>query len=252
MTEGGLEEVFKRLTVQFLPRKDETISQMRDIAKTAVLSSLISKTVIDDDGRPLATIGPLEEDIDGNVIQHIAQDMSFSKFFLRSVIERLNERYNIDVEKILTYIYKSPIFNLEKKPILKAGLEAFLKNDHLVTIHLIVPQIEDTIRNFAQMLGRPIYKSHRQGGLLLRNFEELIRDEKVSEILGEDIVLYFRVLFTDQRGWNVRNSVCHGIAPMSEFNTAVADRVFHTLLLLGLIRKEEKSDPDHDSEKTES
>lgn len=249
ITEGGLEESLKRLAVQFLPHKDETISHMRDIAKTAVLTSLISKTVIDDSGRPLATIGPLEEDIDGNVVQHIAQDMSISKFFLHSVIERLNERYSIDVEEILTYLYKSPIFILEKKPILKAGLEALFKNDNLVAIHLLIPQIEDTLRNLAWMLGSTIYKPHRQGGLLLRNFEELIRDEKVSEVLGEDIVLYLRVLFTDQRGWNVRNSVCHGIAPTSTFNSAIADRVFHALLLLGLFRVNESEEPQNNNSK---
>lgn len=142
----------------------------------------------------------------------------------------------------MNYLYISPVFPEETKPIIKTGLKAFFEKNYVVAIHLLIPQIENSLRNLSQLIGSPIYKPHRQGGLLLKNFEELIRDEKIKEILGEDIVLYLRVLFTDQRGWNVRNIVCHGMAPLSAFDQPVADRIFHTLLLLSLIQKQESSD----------
>ncbi|MGB0789569.1 MAG: DUF4209 domain-containing protein, partial [Marinirhabdus sp.] len=38
----------------------------------------------------------------------------------------------------------------------------------------------------------------------LKTFDDILRDEIVKQVLGEDIQIYLRVLFTDQRGWNLR------------------------------------------------
>jgi hypothetical protein len=51
-------------------------------------------------------------------------------------------------------------------------------------------------------------------------------------------VTYLRMLLTDPRGWNIRNTICHGLAPSSSVNMAVADRIVHAALLLSLLREE--------------
>jgi hypothetical protein len=48
---------------------------------------------------------------------------------------------------------------------------------------------------------------------------------------------YFQVLFTDQRGWNIRNDVCHGISPVQAFSWPMTDRIFHALLILATMRE---------------
>jgi hypothetical protein len=51
---------------------------------------------------------------------------------------------------------------------------------------------------------------------------------------------YFQVLFTDQRGWNIRNDVCHGISPVQAFSwPSLTDRIFHALLILATMRERE-------------
>jgi hypothetical protein len=60
---------------------------------------------------------------------------------------------------------------------------------------------------------------------------------QVQLALGVNIVAYFRVLLSDGRGWNVRNNVCHGLAPVSMLTMVVADRVLHALLVLALMLK---------------
>jgi hypothetical protein len=37
--------------------------------------------------------------------------------------------------------------------------------------------------------------------------------ETVKQCFGDNLSFYFRILLTDQRGWNMRNNVCHGISP---------------------------------------
>ena len=86
------------------------------------------------------------------------------------------------------------------------------------------------------MAGGNVLKQARGGSFHLRTFDEILRDEIIIEALGEDFADYFRILFTDQRGWNVRNNVCHGLKEPSMFNSQIADRLLHALLCLGLIQ----------------
>jgi hypothetical protein len=62
--------------------------------------------------------------------------------------------------------------------------------------------------------------------------------------LGENVVHYLRVLFTDQRGWNIRNDVCHGITAVAAFSSQLTDRIFHALLVLALLREREGTAED--------
>jgi hypothetical protein len=52
------------------------------------------------------------------------------------------------------------------------------------------------------------------------------------------------VLYIDRRGLNIRNDLAHGLMEMKMFNRAVADRVFHSLLVLSLLRAVSKPDMD--------
>jgi hypothetical protein len=70
--------------------------------------------------------------------------------------------------------------------------------------------------------------------------------------VGEDASLYFRVLLTDPRGWNMRNSVCHGVPSSETFNWQVADRVVHTLLVLAQLRIKNVDDTEDSAQADES
>jgi len=74
--------------------------------------------------------------------------------------------------------------------------------------------------------------------------DDLLRDPLVIATLGEDIALYSRVVLTDARGFNMRNVVCHGLAHPAFFGRHMSDRLFHTLLCLGLVRLANESAPD--------
>jgi ATP phosphoribosyltransferase regulatory subunit HisZ len=68
ITSGGIEKTLRRIAIQFLPKKDQVQQQVLDLAKTHPLSFLFTKTLQDHKGRPVATIGSIEDDLDGNII----------------------------------------------------------------------------------------------------------------------------------------------------------------------------------------
>jgi hypothetical protein len=69
----------------------------------------------------------------------------------------------------------------------------------------------------------------------------LLNSEEVKNCLDESIILYFKNLFTEQNGWNLRNLTCHGLLSADSFNSRIADRVIHALAMLGQIKRTSKS-----------
>lgn len=236
MVAGGPEVALNRMAYHYVPKRDEIVKEIKRVSKEHPISFLMPAVIQDEKGRAVAQIGSLEDDLDGHVIRQSCQDMAFSALFLGKVIGEVRKRYRIGAKKILAEVYRSPIFDLGKKPLIEAGLKAYFRHDYAVAVHVLIPQIEDAIRNLVEITGGPIYKRGRSGGLFLKTFDEVLRDERVSGSLGEDAVLYLRVLFTDPRGWNLRNSVCHGMSPADSFTPAIADRVLHSMLLLAQLR----------------
>ena len=160
---------------------------------------------------------------------------------MRAIFQESINQKGFDKEQILKFIENSPIINTDRFEIISRGLEAYSINDFVVAIHLLVPQIEESIRNIVEFSGGNVLKPSRSGGYHLRTFDEILRDDITKEALGEDFADYFRILFTDQRGWNIRNNVCHGMASPNMFNYQTSDRVIHALLCLGLIHETKQS-----------
>lgn len=243
MTCGEWEVVFARLIGRYLPRRETEMGRLREAMKDRTILDLFPPTLVGDDGRTLARVGTLDEDPEGHLVLHYSRNMEFAATFLRLVVDRLVEARHLTVREIADYVYQSPVLDQSKRAIVEAALTAFLAKNWLVAIHLLVPQIEDTVRRLVGLTGGPTMKKKREkhDGMQLRNLDELLRDERVLRILGEDEAFYLRVLLTDQRGWNLRNDVCHGITEIGGFNSATADRLLHALLLLGSLRRKEKT-----------
>ena len=235
MTKGGLENTLIRIGAQFIPKKDEVEQQVLELAENYPLTNLFTKTLQDHKGRPLATIGSVEEDLEGRIIHQLSSNLNTNAFFLRHSLKKALDVYNIKVQDLTDFVFKSPIFEETKKDIINAGLQAYLNQDYISAIHILVPQTEAAIRSLVELAGGATLRRNRQGGLQLRTFDDLLRDDKVEECFGIDLTFYFRILLTEQRGWNVRNNICHGISPSNAFSYSVADRIMHVILCLAQV-----------------
>lgn len=242
MTDGNLEHVFRRVAFKYTPTKNETEKQIKDLSSKFVFQYVIKTSILDEKGQAVATIGPLDEDLDGHIVQQMSQNLSFAVPFLREVINATISKFNLTSDIIVDELFKSPIFRPDKKALFVAGLKSFLEKDYIAFIHLIIPQIEFALRTIIEMGGGAIYRPNQYGGLYLKPLDHVLREEITLNVLGEDTCFYLRVLLTDPRGWNVRNSVCHGTCSSDSFNYQIADRLFHILLLLAQLRIEEQNE----------
>lgn len=238
ITEGEPNIVLHKIIQHFIPKKEAVKERMFEFAKKSPLTYLISTNIHDSKGRVVAKIGSLEDDVDGRLMHEIAQSISFNAIFIRHVFYKLRENNIVNSNDILEFIGESVIIDKSRLEIIRKGINAYFSEDLIVAIHLIIPQIEDAIRNLIEMNSGAVLKIPKHGsGYQLKTLDELLRDEIITNVLGEDIQIYLRVLLTDQRGWNLRNDVCHGMSEIESFSYQSIERLIHVLLILGTLRK---------------
>jgi hypothetical protein len=241
MTGGSEEEAILRLVVGYLPLRDGIKDQLSKIANDAVLLFLISREIYDRRGRVVASVGSLDDDLEGHIVLQMSENIAISRAFLDAVLSRFVERHCLGASALTQHIRRASVFLSERASIIERGLEAYLNGDHLTAAHVLIPQIENAIRELVELQGAAVLKPGRGGGFQLKTLDELLRDPIVKSALGDDLALYLRVLLTDQRGWNLRNDVCHGLLPAEAFQKPLTDRLLHALLCLSLIRASDEA-----------
>jgi hypothetical protein len=236
LTKGEFDEVLARIAVHFIPKKSEVQKQIKELANVSPMVFLFRRKLLDNQGRPLAQVDSLE-DMPGHIAMQMSQNMTIESIFLRQVIESLVKKHPKFKSLCVDYIFRSPIFQEDRRSIIESGITEYLNGNYVVSVHLLIPQIEQAIRILLEKAGGSVLKAARSGGFNLKTMDELLRDPLLLQIFGEDIEFYFRVLLVDPRGWNLRNCVCHGLCNASAFDTSMSDRIIHILLCLALVRQ---------------
>jgi hypothetical protein len=239
MVEGSLADALNRITAYFVPDPKHIEKQVKELAKVAPLMSMIRGVIMAPDGRDVAEVGSVEEDLGGRVVMQMSQNLQFEGLFLRRTMAEMAKRHNLGSQELLQHLYQSPLFENERRNILKRGLDAYFAGDHIASVHFLIPQVEHALRRFLVLVGRPSFRPGRHGGLNLRLLDDMLRDPAVVQVFGEQVVIYLQVLLTDQRGWNLRNELCHGIIVPDAIGSTTSDRIIHVLLILGNLRRNE-------------
>lgn len=248
MTAGDdLEAILNHLAVYFLPLQEDTEQQTLVSPPTGSFTNHFSQKIGDHEGRTVGQVGSVQEDVDGHIVRIVQQSIQLRAPFLRLIFDKLISEQRLTVESLFAYLYKSPYFDQENRPVLASGITAYFEQNWIVAIHVLVPQIERAIRKLLTDAGGSDLKQGRHGSMMLKNLDELLRDTATGTILNERQIRHLQVLLTDPRGRNIRNNVCHSLIPAAYFGPEVADWLLHSLLILGSLRK-----PNEESQKNDS
>lgn len=231
---GTDEDIMQHFLLRYLPDEKGTKMIEDELFRLGIRVS-----VSDSNGIPLSYVGVGKKaDVQKKNYQ-IYSYMKLTNAFLNEHMKRLEAKGLLSVEYILGNLFKdSLILREEQLPVVKRGLEAFIEKDYIVACHLLIPQFESAIRMLCKLNGGDILrpKSDPIEGNEYKSLEGLLCQECVSVALGKDLTTYFRVLFTDSNGGNLRSNVSHGLLKASAFDENMANRLLHAFLLLSLLK----------------
>lgn len=96
------------------------------------------------------------------------------------------------------------------------GLQAGFYGDWLQAMHLLVPQIENSIRHILKLNGA-ITTTLRDGVQAEQSLIQLLDRQDVLECFGEDLIFNLRGMLIEDFGHNIRNDLAHGLVPEAAF-----------------------------------
>lgn len=146
----------------------------------------------------------------------------------RQVISREHPIRTRDLAFLVT---SNPFIRMGHEGIYLRGIQAGFFGDWLLAMHLLIPQLEDSIRYVLQQHGE-ITSTLKQGIQMEKDINELLWDKTAEEIFGEDFLFDLRGILIERFGCNMRNDMAHGL--MSEGAFYRAESVYLWWLVIRL------------------
>jgi len=238
LTEGTLDVALRRIAVNMLTREDKLQELIQLGAKSAPITALTKITLMGRDGFTAATIGSVDEDMPGRVIHQAATIIGSCAPLLHMALERARTRLGLELGSLMHYLTGSPFFPESCRSLLEVGLTAWLAEDHVKAIHVLVPQVEAALREVLIALGEsPVVPNHEAGGFKSIGMGGILSTEAFKTRFDATVRLHLSALYTTPKGLNLRNKLAHGMAGPEMLSRGMANWVVHTLILLGAMGK---------------
>ncbi|SDK52980.1 protein of unknown function [Methylophilus rhizosphaerae] len=232
------ENSLELLAIHFMLRKNDLKDFVHKSAKEAPLSALIGISLINQDGLTVATIGSIEDDLEGRLIHQATTSINLNNLWLDQVLKRVLSHHNLNAESLTEYFEHSPLFPKEKLSLIKAGIVAWFEKDYLTCIHILVPQVEAALREVLRCLGGSTIKPAREvNGFKFIGLGDVLHHPLIEQKIHSDILFHFKALYIDARGINLRNELAHGLIRAELLDSNTANHVIHSLILLRCLIK---------------
>jgi hypothetical protein len=202
-------------------------------AKQAPLSALMWAEVKDTTGRTVGRRPPVllnGADLNAQAIEAEMFRSATWYHLLHAInwVEAARQQFclehNIRVQDLLPLVSNNPFVPSGREMIYARGFHAGLTGDTLVATHLLIPQMENSIRTLLIRQGyitSSLDKESIQDEFPLNKILHDYQDELVK-MFGEDIVFDLRGLLVERFGSNLRNEGAHGLMDYEEFLTPQA------------------------------
>jgi hypothetical protein len=211
-----------------------------------VTPQLVPTAIIGDNGLAVKHVGTYDQDKESQVIMAMAREMNLSSGVLIGGLEEWKKKFDLGGIPDTPNILDSMLIPADRVPLYQEGLRAFEAGDYVKCIHVLIPQIENSLRELLKMLDVPTTKTDEDGGYELKNMNDVLHDLTAKEALDEELWYFLKSLYTDKSGMNLRNLVAHGIAPAGAFHRGTAALVVQSVVFLAVVRDEAVS-LEHDA-----
>lgn len=208
--------------------KVETLQKRAEESMQNSILSMMSMEYVNSMGRTTARHTPngdheTQEELSLRIEMHkigsFSQSLQVQGLILPALHQLLSE-HTVDHDAVMAIVRDNPFVPAGREELFAQGLKSGFQGDFATATHLLIPQIENSIRFL--LYKREIITSSLdvygiQDELNLNSTLRIQRfTEPLSEILGEDTVFDLRGLLIEAYGSNLRNKMAHGLLDDNE------------------------------------
>ena len=223
----SLEETVLTLAIQIAqpPNYEDIKKQSKQNAKKFVFSSMFGRDYLDNDGLKIAEAPPMLGFKDGEDEKAIWAAMLLAvqmhhDLCVQGVLEPARQtilsKHKIKTEDLYPFLQNNPFIPPGHEYIYVKGLYAGFMGDFLEATHILVPQIENSLRYILEGLGVEATTLNPQGFQEKTGLGLLLKHENIVNTFGLDTVLDLQALLIEPKYSNLRNKVAHGLISTDE------------------------------------
>lgn len=207
-----------------LPNADEI---RKKVLKKNKISTLFPSAIMNNAGKKVAISKPLYEGqtVNESVLEaemeHTARRQIdlISQGIIGNVRNILVSKYQVEEADIKEIIEQSVFVSEERGQSYTKGLLAGFRGDMMTALCILIPQVEKSIRDIAEICGEVAYNIKEDLTEELKTFNGILDLPKVKECMDEDLLLTLRTVFCSKFGFNMRNEIAHGTVSDSYYHT---------------------------------
>ncbi|MFS1587461.1 DUF4209 domain-containing protein [Acinetobacter radioresistens] len=227
-----------------LPEDIETLKEQakEELKNTSLLSDIFSSEYIDHDALPVAKIPPKTSDENSKKISEILvknlqyrhESAVVNKIYpmLCSIVQS----YHLDEEYFYDLLRNNPFIPEGHLSYFAKGIFAGFRGDFLTACHLLVPQIENSLRSILDYCGKEPTKLHEDDTQERDALKSLLNNSIIQENLTLKISENLRILLLDKVYGDHRNQVSHGYMPSNYYYKVPSIYlwwlIFHILMIV--------------------
>ena len=207
---------------------DELRDETLHIAGQNPILSMLPSTHVDEDGKVIAkSPGSLgdAEDCDLALRHLIVQNENLRRHIdVQGLIEPARQRiqfeHPIDRCDLRSIVEMTPFVPADRVDLVTTGLTRFFGGDFFSALHILVPQLEHSLRHILKLYGVEPSSINSDMTQQSRTLSSILNRERKSleEILGTAIVFEIENLFDFRGGPALRHELAHGLITDAQCN----------------------------------
>ena len=222
-----LSEAIRALaTIEMPPNLNYLRQLVEELKRDSPLIYIIPWFKEDDSGRTTGFApSSLSEDANGrddstrsHLLRHASQMRSLTvEARFEPARRQILEEHYVRVQDFLPLVTDHPFVPMGREALYARGLHAGLEGDFVVAAHLLIPQMENSIRYVLTQHGVITSGLEPKGIQDVHLLKSLLDHPEVEKILGEDLTFDLQGLLLERFGDNLRNRVAHGLMEVKDF-----------------------------------
>ena len=212
--------LLKLATLSSVPTLDEIRASADQARETGFFSGMFGTIQNDARGRQVAIATPAETDCTEGSPWFQAQAAKYFKMNGQTVVQgfieparrEVQDIYSLEGKHFHVIALKSPFVPTGFEHIFAMGLARFWQGDYVTAAYLLIPQLENAMRNYLAWRGVEAAKIHDDGNQEDRGLTVLLGELRADTetVFGKNLTYSIEMLFHNRQGPALRHQLAHG------------------------------------------
>lgn len=159
--------------------------------------------------------------------------------YLNRIFYMLIKNKKLTIKSLYKYFSDSKLMSPNQLKIVKIGLERYFEEDHISSLHILVPQFESFLLDISKKLGINTVALDTKVDLATRTMvlsETLLDSDDFKNTFGTNFCKQIKFILFEPLGYKIRHKIAHGEISFTECNFQNTTLVIYLYLtLLGRI-----------------